>query len=192
MTKEEVEYEILKIFSSKINFEFESYSDLWEQYHRTFHCPRETFNEVLSEFESAGYIDLSSNGHFTPSLKSKRAYINHHIGRYKEKQQQDRENEKFNQEIKALKFNNSKTYKLLTLGGMLIGIIGGAFGIASYYKKDPDSITKDQLKIYVDSLRQIDESKFVDHESLRLFVDSTIINYQEPITLDSISKNPHQ
>ena len=179
MTKEEVEYEILKIFASKIDFEFESYGDLWINYHKTLHCTRKTFDELLNEFQSAGYLGVSVNGHFTPSAKSKTAYINHHIGKHIEKQRKDRENEKFNQELKALQFTNSKGYKILILGGMFIGIIGGVFGIASYYKKDSESITKDQLIIYVDSVRQIDRSNYVDH---------TMFNAQESLASDTATK----
>jgi hypothetical protein len=189
MTKEEVGYEILKKFASKVNFEFESYGDLWSKYHKTLHCTREIFNELLDEFQSAGYIDISVNGHFTPSQKSKTAYINHHVGRERAKEQKERENQKFNHELKALKFSNSKVYRILTLGGMILGIVGGGFGIASYYNKDSTAITNDQLKIYVDSVNRVNNSTYINRQQFQSYIDSITINEKESNTSDCIFKN---
>ena len=188
MRKEEVEYEILKIFASKINFEFESFQDLWDKYSPTLHCTRDVFNEILSEFKRADYIGVSVNGHFTSTTKSRRAYFNHHIGRYKGKRQQEREREKFNQELKALQFTNSKGFKVLTIVGMFMGIIGGVFGIASYYKNDGAGISQDQLKNYVDSARQIDNSNYVNFESVKKHIDSIEFNNKKSSFSDITSK----
>jgi hypothetical protein len=50
---------------------------------------------------------------------------------------------------------------------MIIGIIGGVFGIMSYYKTDDKTITVDKIKFYVDSLRQEDLSNTLNQKSLK-------------------------
>lgn len=188
MRKEEVEYEILKIFASKINFEFESFQDLWDEYSPTLHCTRDVFNEILSEFKRADYIGVSVNGHFTSTTKARNAYFNHHRGKYKEKRQQERETEKLNQELNALQFTNSNGFKILTIVGMFLGIIGGAYGIASYFKNDEAGISQDQLKNYVDSTRQIDNSNYVNFESVKKYIDSIEFNNKNSSFSDITAK----
>jgi hypothetical protein len=158
MTDEEIEFEILRIFCTVGNVRFTSFGGFWQSYNSTLHCTQTDFNNVMTRMKSSGYLSDTRRG-YIPSEKARQAYNNKLNQKSEREKEIIRNNEKDALELNSLKFTNSRTYKGLTICGMLLGVVGGIFGIAAYYKKDSYSIPEDQIITKEILKRDIDSTR---------------------------------